>query len=87
MRKVVVLVVALAAAGGLGLAARAATEAPAAAGSVAMRGVATWGEDQRIDKTKKRDEYGGRLCGTSGTWQGSSWMVLAMLGLVVRRRA
>jgi len=53
----------------------------------AVGGVATWWEDQKVDKTKKRDEYGGRPCGVSGTWQGSVWMVLAMLGLLVRRRA
>jgi hypothetical protein len=91
MRKVVWLVCALAvtpmlAATTVAVAAEAAKEAPAAKQEPAATSVATWGEDQKIDKTKRRDEYGGRMCGTTGTWQGSSWMVLAMLGLLVRRR-
>ncbi|HKA86476.1 MAG TPA: hypothetical protein VKE22_02385 [Haliangiales bacterium] len=82
MRKVVFLVFALAAAPAV-----AATEAPQPpAAPASLHGVATWGEDQKIDKTAKRDEYGGRPCGTSGTWDGSPWLVLAMLGTLIRRR-
>jgi MYXO-CTERM domain-containing protein len=91
MRKVVWLVCALAVtpmfvSAGVAVAAEAAKEAAKPAPPAVTGGVATWGEDQKIDKTKVRDEYGGRMCGTSGTWQGSAWMVLAMLGLLVRRR-
>jgi MYXO-CTERM domain-containing protein len=85
MRKFVWVVCLLGSVGGA-IAAETAADKAAPTAAAAVPGVATWGADQKVDKTQRRDEYGGRACGIAGTWDGGAWLVLGALGLAARRR-
>jgi len=65
----------------------AAAPAAKAAPLAAEPGVVAYGEDQKIDNTAHRDEYGGRLCSAAGGGGANgAWLVLAALGILATRR-